>query len=180
MEKQKLKLKDHPLLIIVLSICLIISILLPLANYLNFENILNAKTQSYALNISSAQNENERLKQEITNLTQQLEVAKDPLMTKPYFVTSLGWYLHKSSDPVSNMANSFTIYGDILNVGAADANCSLIIKFYNNQTLLQTSNIPIGEMKHWTNTNLATTNIPCNAANSVTRIEVDPTIDNVP
>jgi hypothetical protein len=181
MEKWKLKLKDQPLLIIVISVCLIISILLPLASYLNFENSLNSKTQSYNLNISSAQEENEGLKQEIANLTQQLGVAEDPLLSKQYFVTSLGWYLHKSSDPVAGSANTFTIYGNILNVGATDANCSLIVKFYNSKdTLLQTSSIPVGEMLHWANNNIDPKSIPCSVADSVTRIEVDPTVDNVP
>src|SRR5208283_1253214 len=56
-----------------------------------------------------------------------------PLSFQPYLVTDLGWYLHNSSDPVSNMTNKFTIYGAINNDGATDAqNCSLTIKFYDN------------------------------------------------
>ena len=181
MEKQKLKLKDHPSLIAIISVCLIISILLPIATYTYFENTLNSKTQTYNLNIASAQQENQELNQQIANLTQQLGVAENPLMSKPYFVTSFGWYLHKSYDPVPDMAKQFTIYGDVLNVGATDAqNCSLIIKFYNNDTLLQTSNIPIGEINHWTTTDIDQKNTPCGVANSVTRIDVNLIGDNVP
>jgi hypothetical protein len=105
-----------------------------------------------------------------------------PLSFQPYLVTDLGWYLHNSTDPVSNMANKFTIYGDIQNEGATDAqNCSLIIKFYNNETLLQTSNIPIGEIKGFDGcAYLNSTNVPCSVADSVTRIEVYLRGDNVP
>ena len=180
MENQKLKLKNHPLLLIAISICLIISILLPLASYLYFGNILNSKTQSYNLSMSAAQEENERLNQEITNLTQQLGIAEDPLMSKPYFVTSLGWYLHTSSDTIPASVRTFTIYGDVLNVGATDAqNCSLIVRFYDKETLLQTSNVTIGELRHWTNTNIDPKNIGCSVADSTTRIEVDVS-DNLP
>ena len=180
MEKQKLKLKEHPLLIIVISICLIASILLPLLSYFSFENILNSKTQSYNLNISSEQKENENLKKQISNLTQQLGISDNPLMSKPYLVTKLGWYLHNSSDTKANMANEFTIYGNIINVGATDAqNCSLIINFYNNEKLLQSSTISIGIISHWSDKDLALRNIPCSVANSVSRIDVDVLGDNI-
>ncbi len=180
MEKQKLKL-DYPLLIIVISICLIISILLPLVSYLYFENILNSKTQSYNLILSSAQEENERLKQEIMTLTEQLGIAQDPLMSKPYLVTNLGWYLHNSSDKISSMTNKFTIYGTVLNIGSTDAqNCSLIIRFYNSETLLLTSDISIGVINHWSEIELAPRDIPCGVADSVTKIKVELRGDNVP
>jgi hypothetical protein len=120
MEKQNLKLKEQPFLIIVISICLIVSILSPLVSYFSFENILASKNRSYNLNISSAQEENENLKKEISNLKQQLGIAENPLISKPYLVTKLGWYLHNSLDTKVNNANEFTIYGNILNVGAAD------------------------------------------------------------
>ena len=174
MEKQISKLKGHPMLIIVISICLIASILSPLVSYFSFENILNSKTQSYNLNISSEQKENENLKQIISNLTLQLGNSENPLMSKPYLVTKLGWYLHNSSDTIANMANQFTIYGEILNVGATDAqNCSLLISFYNNEKLLQTSTIPIGIILHWSDKELTVRNIPCSVANSVSRIDVN-------
>jgi hypothetical protein len=180
MEKKRLKLKEHPMLIILISICLIISFLLPLVSYLFFDNILNSKTKSYDLNISSAQEINENLKQEISNLTQQLRNSENPLMSKPYLVTKLGWYLHDSSDTKANMANEFTIYGNIINVGATDAqNCSLIIKFYNSEKLLQTSTIPIGIILYWSDKDLTVRNIPCSVANSVSRIDIDLTVDNI-
>jgi hypothetical protein len=180
MEEQKLKLKEHPMLIIVMSICLIISILSPVVSYFSFENILNSKNQSYNLNISSAQEENENLKKEISNLTQQIRISENPLTSKPYLVTKLGWYLHNSSDPKANMANELTIYGNILNVGATDAqNCSLIIKFYNNEKLLQTSTVSIGIISHWSDKDLAVRNIPCSVANSVSKIEIDLLGDNI-
>jgi len=180
MEEQKLKLKEHPMLIIVMSICLIVSILSPLVSYFSFENILNSKNQFYNLNISSAQEENENLKKEISNLTQQIRISENPLTSKPYLVTKLGWYLHNSSDPKANMANELTIYGNILNVGATDAqNCSLIIKFYNNEKLLQTSTVSIGIISHWSDKDLAIRNIPCSVANSVSRIDIDLLGDNI-
>gem|GEM_PF-7128385 len=105
-----------------------------------------------------------------------------PSSFQPYLVTDLGWYMHNSSDPVSGMANKFTIYGSIQNTGATDAqNCSLVIEFYNNEALLQTSNIPIGDIRGFFNcAYLNSTNIPCNAADSVTRAEVHLLSDNVP
>jgi hypothetical protein len=180
MEKQKLKHRYYPLLITVTSICLILSILLPLASYLYFENSLNSKTEIYNLNISSVQEENEKLKLEIANLSQQLGIAQDPFMSKPYLVTNLGWYLHNSSDKIAKNANEFTIYGTVLNVGAIDTqNCSLVIGFYNNGTLLQTAQITIGPIKHWSYITLYPRSVECSFADSTTRIEVAVKGDNV-
>jgi hypothetical protein len=105
-----------------------------------------------------------------------------PSSFQPHLVTNLGWYLHNSSDPVSGMANKFTIYGNILNTGAIDAhNCYLVIEFYSNEKLLQTSNVPIGEINGLCQiTSLNTTNVPCSAADYVTRTEVCLKGDNVP
>ena len=105
-----------------------------------------------------------------------------PSSIKPQLVTDLGWYLHNSSDQISNMTNKFTIYGAINNDGATDAqNCSLIIKFYNNETLLQTSNVPIGEIRRFGGGSYyLNQNIPCNVADSVTRTEVYLRGDNIP
>ena len=104
-----------------------------------------------------------------------------PSSFQPNLVSDLGWYLHNSTDPVSNMANKFTIYGDIRNQGATNAqNCSLIIKFYNNEELLQTSNIPIGEISGFDGcAYLKSTNVPCGVADSVTKTEVSLRGDNV-
>jgi len=104
-----------------------------------------------------------------------------PSSFQPYLVSDLGWYLHNSTDPVPNMANKFTIYGDIRNQGATNAqNCSLIIKFYDNEELLQTSNITIGEISGFDGcAYLNSTNVPCSVADSVTRTEVSLRGDNV-
>ena len=97
-----------------------------------------------------------------------------PVSFQPYLVTDLGWYLHNNTDPISNMTNKFTIYGDIRNEGATNAqNCSLTIKFYNDKELLQTSNITIGKINGFFGcAYLNSTNVPCSIADSVTRTEV--------
>lgn len=104
-----------------------------------------------------------------------------PTSFQPYLVTNLGWYMHNSSDPVSGMANKFTIYGYIENRGATDArNCSLLLEFYNGAELLQTSSVPIGEVSGFFHLANLNTNIPCSAADSVTRTEVHLKADNIP
>ena len=109
-----------------------------------------------------------------------LSFPAPPLSFQPYLVTDLGWYLHNSTDPVSNMADKFTIYGEITNRGATDAqNCSLTIKFYNNEELLQTSNIPIGEINGFDGVAGLNSNVPCRVADYVTRTEVSLTGNNV-
>lgn len=109
-----------------------------------------------------------------------LSFPAPPLSFQPYLVTDLGWYLHNSSDPVSGMRNNFTIYGDITNRGVTDAqNCSLTIKFYNNEELLQTSNIPLGEISGFDGVASLHSNVPCSVADSVTRTEISLKGDNV-
>lgn len=158
-------------LIMVTSICVVISILSPLISYTYFEGKLNSNLESYNLNVSMAEQENERLKQEIENLTQKVE---NPYLTMPFLVTNLGWYVHNSADVINTSRNKFTIYGTVLNVGATTAqNCSLIIHFYRNTTLLQTSEVYIGEIKPWSSSRVGQT-IQCSMADSVTRIEVKP------
>lgn len=160
-------------LIMVTSICVVISILSPLISFAYFENRLNSNLESYNLNISTAQQENEKLKQEIENLTQKVD-NPNPYLTQPFLVTNLGWYLHGSADVIDASRNKFTIYGTTLNVGAITAeNCSLLIHFYSNTTLLQTSEVYIGEIKGWSNGHVSQT-IQCSMADSVTRIEVVP------
>jgi hypothetical protein len=163
-------------LIFVLGICVMISILSPLVSYAYFEGRLNSTFESYNLNISNAEQENEKLKQEIINLTQVeenlMQNEDNAYLTKPYLVTNLGWYLHNSTDAISSSKNTFTIYGTVLNVGAANAeDCSLIIHFYSNRVLLQTSEVYIGEIKYWSTTSVSRT-IQCSLADSVTGIEV--------
>jgi hypothetical protein len=170
----------------IISICVIISILSPIARYVYFEITFTSYSKAYN---SDLLDENERLtnvieklNQEKTNLTQQLDDA-----VKPYLVTNLGWYLHKSSDPVNNSRNFFTIYGNIMNTGASTAKqCSLNIKFYHNETVLQTADIYIGDIKGWSDMDINSSfgqrneyylnsrNIACPSADAVTSIEVTP------
>ena len=96
-------------------------------------------------------------------------------LTEPYLAMQLGWYIHPSSDPVASSRNSFNIYGTILNVGAEDAeNCSLVISFYDNMTLLQTSTVQLGEIRPGCSMYLNNPQIGCSVADSVNRIEVAP------
>jgi hypothetical protein len=81
--------------------------------------------------------------------------------------------LHDSSDPVNASRNKFTIYGSILNVGATTAtNCKLKVNFYDNMSLLQSSEISILNIGPWSDRDVNTV-IDCDCANSVTRIEVE-------
>ncbi len=170
----------------IISICVMISILSPIVSYVYFENMLNSNIQSYF----SSENERltgviEKLNQENRNLTQRLADAENSV--KPNLVTSLGWYLHKSSDPVNKSRNSLTIYGTVYNVGATTAKqCSLNIRLHSNETIVQTADIYIGDIKGWseigTDTNysqrnqyyITPRNIACTSADSVTRIEITP------
>jgi hypothetical protein len=105
-----------------------------------------------------------------------------PTSFQPYLATNMGWYMHNSSDPVSGMTNKFTIYGYIENRGVTDAhNCSLALGFYRGEELIQTSNVPLGEISGFFHiASLNSTNISCSDADSVTRTEVRLTADNVP
>jgi hypothetical protein len=165
----------------IIIICVIISILSPIVSYVYFENMFNSNIQSYNSSLSS-ENERltgviEKLNQENMNLTQRLGDAEN--FVKPYLVTELGWYLHKSTDPVNKSRNALTIYGNIINTGATTAKqCSLTIKFYSNETLVQTSDVYIGDIEGWseiTGVNrqyVAPRDIACSWADSVTRIEI--------
>lgn len=114
------------------------------------------------------QQENENLREEINNL------KNVPYSMKPYLVTKLGWYLHDSSDPITESKRTFTIFGYVSNVGATNAsNCKLTIKFYDNTTLLQTSRLDMGIIPYWSYHSINRI-INCNVADSVTRIEITP------
>ncbi len=151
------------------SVCIVIAITSPIVSYIYFSERLNSTSESYDLQILKLQQENEELREEIIRLS-----------TEPNLVTILGWYLHGSSDPVKDLRNKLTIYGDIYNDGATTAyNCTLIVKFYNNQTLLQTSEIRLGTIKSWFDRQVNTV-IDCDCADNVTRIEVEKTWSNSP
>ena len=169
----------------IISICIIVSILSAIVSYVYFENMFNSNDSSLLAENERLTGVIEKLNQENRNLTQQLADAENSL--KPYLVTSLGWYLHKSSDRVNNSRNSLTIYGSVINTGATTAKqCSLNIKFYNNETVLQTADIYIGDIKGWseigTGSNfgqrneyyLSSRNIACSSADAVTRIQSTP------
>lgn len=151
------------------SACIVIAILSPLASYVYFYNRFNATFESFKLQIWNIWQENKKL-EELKKIDQ------NPWLIKPYLVTTLGWYLHDSSDPVPSSRNTFTIYGTVLNVGATTAvNCRLTVKFYDNMTLLQTSEIAMGMGKvgYWSDIYIRHV-IRCDSADSVTRIEVTP------
>jgi hypothetical protein len=160
-------------IIAIASVCIVIAILSPIAVYAYFNNIVESyklQIESYELQISDLKQENEKLKQENENLT---ELVEKPYLKEPYLITTLGWYLHHSSDPIPSSRSKFTIYGTIYNVGATIAyNCTLIVNFYNSSTVVQTSEISIGSIWPWSDRDVNTV-IDCGCANSVTRIEVE-------
>lgn len=160
--------------IAVASVCIIIAIVFPLISYVYFENRFNefnVTLDSYESRISDLLQENEKLKQENENL---IRIEDNPYFTGPYLVTRLGWYLHNSSDPITANRNSFTIYGIVSNIGSTNAtNCKPIINFYNNATLLQSSEINLGLIMQWSYESVRT-DIRCPVADSVTNIEVTP------
>lgn len=151
------------------SVCILIAILSPLASYFYFYNRFNTTFESYKLQLWDVWQENKKL-EELKKIDQ------NPWLVKPFLVTTLGWYLHKSSDPVNSSRNTFTIYGRVLNVGATTAvECKLIVYFYDNVTLLQTSEIEVGMGKvgYWSDVYVREV-VRCDSANFVTRIEVTP------
>ena len=149
-------------LVVLAVVCLVIATLPPIAVYLHFNNVF----ESYQLQISDLQQENEKLRK--------------PYLTEAYLVTVLGWKLHNSSDPVPKSRYRLTIYGTVFNVGAKNAsNCMLIIDFYNNTHLLQSSEIAIGEISCWSDVRIRR-DVLCWYADSVTRIEVERTWTNTP
>ena len=123
------------------------------------------------------------MQQRIESLTEQnkeLNEENSQLsnLSQPYFITSIGWYLHKSNDPVLSSKNTFTIYGTIYNIGNLPANnVELTVRFYGgNETLLQTSTIHLGIISSITNStapfNMGMKNIDCSVADSVTDLEL--------
>ncbi len=164
-------------LIAVASVCLAIAVVAPVTVYSYFCYRLNAASESYELQISDLQQENEELREEVRNLTTK---AKDPYLMDAYLVAYLGWYLHDSGDPVNYSRNKLTIYGTILNIGAKTAvNCKLQVKFYHNTTLLQTSESKLDDVKYWSYKSFKNY-INCEVADSVTKIEVERFWSNKP
>jgi hypothetical protein len=156
---------------VIACVCIVIAILSPLASYVYFCSRFKTTFESYKLQIWDVSQENEKL-EEIKRFMETYE--KSPYLMKPYLVTKLGWYMHDSSDPVPSSRNTFTIYGEALNVGATTAvNCMLIVDFYDNVTLLQSSEVDLGDTRYWS-TNFVRRVIDCDCADSITRVEVTP------
>ncbi len=153
--------RANKIILTVTCICIVFAVLSPIASFTYFNNMNK-------LQVSIIQQENDNLREENNNL------ESAPYSMKPYLVTKLGWYLHNSSDPITESKRTFTIYGYLSNVGATNAtNCKLLINFYDNITLLQTSQLDIGAIPYWSYHSINTV-IDCNIADSVTRIEIKP------
>ena len=168
-------------LLAIAVVCIVAAILSPIISYFYFSERLNATSESYELQILSVQQESEKLRQENEQLKEENEKLKDPYFKEAYLVTELGWYLHGSTDPVPHVRNKLVIYGTVYNVGATNAaNCKLIVNFYDNMTLLQSSEIDIwSPINYWSSRYIYEV-IDCKLADSVTRIEVERTWTNMP
>ena len=167
----------------IIGLLVIILILAPIVSYVYLENMFNSRFASEDEMLNAEKIENKSLIQKLGEVEN---------LVKPLLVTQLGWYLHKSADPVNASRNTFTIYGMVQNVGFYPAlNCNLTIQFYKNATLIQTSIIPMGDIyrediRNSTNVNYTSSPynngfyyigqqaIQCPNADSVTRIEITP------
>ena len=133
-----------------------------IASYISKERVLQQQVDSLA-------EQNKRLNQENLQLTN---------LTQPNLITSIGWYLHKSNDPVATSKNTFTIYGRIYNIGSLPANnAEISVKFLaSNDTLLQVSTIHLGIIPSITNStmpfDIGNRNIDCSVADSVTNVTI--------
>jgi hypothetical protein len=147
------------------SICIIIALLSSILYFIN-------AIESYKLQILE-------LQQEIAELKEDMRFSE-----RPYLTTSLGWYLHDSRDIVPESRNKLAIYGEVENAGNTKAyNCKLIVTFYDKTTLLQTSEINLGDIASWSQIYINPAKplkIDCGCADSVTRIEVERTWTNTP
>ena len=140
-------------------------------------------TNSYDSVIDTHVNKEKDLQQQVNNLTEQnkqLNAENSQLtnLTQPYIITSIGWYVHKSNDPVSSSRNTFTLYGKIFNIGHTQANnAELTVRFYDsNGTLLQTSTIHLGVVSSITNSSvpfdIGKRDIDCSVADSVADVDL--------
>ena len=167
-------------LIAIAGFCLLISALSPVTSYFYFNNKFDPIIANYKAQIAACSSQNMNLNQQNANLEEKnnrLECENKQLtnLTEPYLVAQLGWYLHTSSDVVPSSRDSFNIYGTILNIGVLNAeNCSLIIGFYDNMTLLQTTTLPLGVINSGSTKTLENTQLGCGVADSVNRIDVTP------
>jgi hypothetical protein len=167
-------------LLAIASVCIVIAILSPIAVYGYFNDVIESykgQIESYKVQLSSWPRKNEELKERIREYMKPC----DPYLMEPYLTTTLGWYLHNSSDPFPESKNKLTVYGGVQNIGAETAyNCKLIVKFYKGNTSVQTSEINIGTIRYWRSHYINKDNINCNLADSVTRVEVERFWSNLP
>ncbi len=163
----------------VTSVVLILVFTAVLAPLITFSNLTN----SYNSVIDTHVTKEKDLQQKVDSLTEQnkqLNAENSQLtnLSQPYVITSMGWYLHKSNDPVSSSRNTFTIYGTIYNIGNLPANnVELTVRFYgSNETLLQTSTIHLGIIPSITNStvpfDMGLKNIDCSVADAVTYLDL--------
>jgi hypothetical protein len=166
----------NKLFMILAVILLILTILVPVIIYSNLTKTNNAIVDSYRNKENDLQQQVDSLAGQNKQLTE--ENSQLTNLTQPFLETRLGWYLHKSDDPVSSSKNTFTIYGQIYNIGQLPANnTELIIKFYgSNETLLQTSTIFLGVIPPITDFtvpfDIGTHNIDCSVADSVANVAI--------
>ena len=157
-------------------VCLVVATLPPIAVYLHFKDaleLLQEQIELYPLQVSDLLEENEILRAENEKL-------RNPILGEAYLVTELGWYLHNSSDPVKGYRNKLTVYGIIRNVGDKPAtNVKLIINFYSHQQLLPQAEILIGAIRNASHAYVRR-NVECKYADSVTKVEVERTWENMP
>jgi hypothetical protein len=168
-------------LLIALAIILLASLVLaPLITYSYLTCSYNSVIDAHKNNekdllrlIDSLAAQNKELTEEKSQLTN---------ITQPYLISRLGWYLHKSDDPVASSKNTFTIYGRVYNIGILPANdTELEVKFYGrNETLLQTSTILLGIVPSIVNSttpfdmpfDVGKRDIGCLVADSVMDVEI--------
>jgi len=133
-------------LLAIAGVCIVIAVLSPIAVYTHFNSIV----ESYQLQIESYQLQLKANEDFTEKIRDQIQKPYDPSLMEPYLVTKLGWYLHDSLDPVPASRNELTIYGAVTNTGSETAfHCKLIVYFYVNNTVVQTSEISIGTIYYW-------------------------------
>jgi hypothetical protein len=183
MSETKKQLKKFQWLFFIVALS--VAIFSPIISYVYFQQVDMTSPE-----IKRLQGVIDKLNSEKQLLLQQLENSTE--LVKAHLVTSLGWYLHPSNDPVPKSRNAFTIYGSVTNTGLMTAyNCYLNITFYSkDQVALQHERITIGvggilyaygDMRETSygnyNNNVYSIyqrNIGCPQADQVTRIEITP------
>ena len=172
-------------------VALTVAIFSPIISYIYFQQVDMASPE-----IKRLQGVIDKLNNEKQLLQQQLE--KLSALTKANLVTSIGYYLHPSTDPVPKSRNTFTIYGSVTNTGLMTAyNCYLNITFYSkDNATLQHERITVGiggilyaygdtretSMGNYNNNfySINYRDIGCPQADQVTRIEITPVWSETP